>query len=95
MEVQKRQKVLYLSVVYASIEMCCKFSWRWSRSSRSGENFGSCKAFVNILDVGLIRPVVIEVELGHNEVGFVGPALIMMEKQSQHCHCRPRLTKLF
>jgi len=37
-----------------------------------------------MLDLGLIRSVVIEVELDHNEVGFVGPTPIMMEKQSQY-----------
>lgn len=95
MEVHKTQRVLYLSVVYASIEMCCEFSWYWSCSSRSGGNFGSRKAFVNVEDFGLIMPVVIEVELGHNKVGFVVPPLITMEKQSQYYHFRPRLTNLF
>lgn len=83
MEVQKIERVLCVSVVYASIEMCCKFSWCWSCSIRSDGNFGSCKAFVNILDLELIKPVTIEVELGHNVVGFVGPRPIMTEKQSQ------------
>lgn len=82
---QRRQDVLYLSVVfYTSTEMCCKFSWYWLCSSRSSRNFGLCKASVNTLELGLIRAVVVEVELGHDKVGFVGPTLITMEKQSQY-----------
>lgn len=64
MEFLKRQTLLLLSdVLYTSIEMVCKLSEYCSRSSRPSGNFGSCKAFVNILDLGLVQ---IEMGLNHN-----------------------------
>lgn len=85
MEALMRQRVLLLSyVLYSCIEMICKFSMNWSCSSTSGGNFGSCKAFVNTVDLGLISLGLIEMELGHIEGGFVGPTPITVEKKCQH-----------
>lgn len=85
MEALMRQRVLLLSyVLYSCIETICKFSMNWSCSSTSGGNFGSCKAFVNTVDLGLISLGLIEMELGHIEGGFVGPTPITVEKKCQH-----------
>lgn len=63
MKFLKRQTLLLSDVLYTGIEMVCKLSEYCSCSSRPTGNFGSCKAFVNILDLGLVQ---IEMGLNHN-----------------------------
>lgn len=59
MEVQKKQSVLYVPAAVCAV--FCGLRWYWSCSRVSSGNFGSCKAFVTILELGLIRPAVIAV----------------------------------
>lgn len=59
MEVQKKQRVLCPSAAVCAV--LCGFRWDCSCPRRSGGNFGSCKAFVTMLELVLMRPAVIAV----------------------------------